>query len=302
MNKMTQIRQPVATGLGTVAIASWGALALLTVIAGGMPPFQLLAMTTAWAFLIGSAFLLFSRQGMSSFRQPLLPWAVAVSAIFLDHALYFYALATVPPAHASLIAYFWPLLIVLLSAIAPGAPGLSVRHLAGATMGLLGVGFLLAGDGTDLSSQGAVSGYLAAACCAFVWSGYSVANRQFAAVPSNMLIGVCGVVSLLASAVHLATETTILPDPVQWGAILLLGIGPVGLAFLAWDFATKHGNLSLLGALAYFTPLLSTLLLVFSGHAEPTRWLALSVVLIVVGAIVAASGGQRGMAGPVTSS
>jgi hypothetical protein len=27
------------------------------------------------------------------------------------------------------------------------------------------------------------------------------------------------------------------------------GLGPTGLAFLAWDFATKHGNLPLLGAL-----------------------------------------------------
>ncbi len=97
-------------------------------------------------------------RGSSDLLQPLLPWSVAVSAIFSYHALYLYALATVLPAHASLIAYFWPLLIVLLSAIADGAPGFSFRHLAGAAMGLLGVALLLADEGADLSSQWAVGG------------------------------------------------------------------------------------------------------------------------------------------------
>ena len=53
-------------------------------------------------------------------------------------------------------------------------------------------------------------------------------------------------------------ETERAPDPGQWLAIALLGLGPTGLAFLAWDYATKHGRLPLLGALSYLAPLLST--------------------------------------------
>jgi drug/metabolite transporter (DMT)-like permease len=69
--------------------------------------------------------------GFSELRQPVIPWIVAVGAIFSYYALYFYALATVPPAHASLIAYFWPLLIVIFSAFGPTSSGLSWKHFAG---------------------------------------------------------------------------------------------------------------------------------------------------------------------------
>lgn len=75
----------------------------------------------------------------------------------------------------------------------------------------------------------------------------------------------------------------------------VLGIGPTGLAFLAWDHATKHGNVPLLGALSYFAPLLSILLLVLAGQAQASVFLGASVALIVAGAMLAScrSGKRR---------
>ncbi|WP_298215922.1 hypothetical protein [Acidocella sp.] len=61
----------------------------------------------------------------------------------------------------------------------------------------------------------------------------------------------------------------------------------MGLAFLAWDQATKHGNLPLLGALSYLAPLVSTLLLVLTGHAPASLALALAALLVVGGAALA---------------
>lgn len=280
---------PRATGLGMVAILLWAGLALLTVQARGIPSFELLALSFAVAFLSGLVVLaLGGRAGLGQLRQKPAPWLTAFLGIFLYHALYFFALAAAPAAQASLIAYLWPLLIVLLSTLASGGR-LRAPHLAGAAFGLAGTAALLLGrSGVGTIAATALPGYAAAFACAFVWSGYSVANRRFGATPSGMLVGVCGAVAAAGAACHLALEPTVIPAPGQWLAILALGLGPTGLAFSAWDHATKHGNLPLLGALSYLAPLISTLLLIATGQAAATWPVLAGVVLIVGGAAVAA--------------
>ena len=102
------------------------------------------------------------------------------------------------------------------------------------------------------------------------------------------MIGVCGVVSLLGAATHFLFEpTTVSLVRGEWFALLALGCGPLGLAFMAWDYGTKHGDLPLLGTLAYGAPVLSTLLLVLLGLARPTVALGTACALVVGGAWVA---------------
>ena len=55
----------------------------------------------------------------------------------------------------------------------------------------------------------------------------------------------------------------------QWLAVLGLGLMPVGAAFYAWDIGVKRGNIQVLGAASYAAPLLSTLVLIAAGFAEP---------------------------------
>ena len=57
-------------------------------------------------------------------------YAFGTVALFGYHFLYFTALRLAPPAEASLIAYLWPLLIVLFSGLLPGER-LRAHHLAG---------------------------------------------------------------------------------------------------------------------------------------------------------------------------
>jgi drug/metabolite transporter (DMT)-like permease len=277
-----------ATAIGLVAIGLWSALALSTVAAAGIPPFELLALCFGVAFASGMLVLAMQgRRAVARLRQPPGAWLLAFVSIFFYHALYFFALAAVPPAHASLIAYLWPLLIVLLSALVPGSDRLQPRHLAGAALGFAGAALIFMTRQGGPAQPVLMAGYLAALGCAAIWSGYSVANRRYAQVPSEMLIGVCGAVALAGGAAHLLFERSVAPDPKQWLAILFLGIGPTGLAFLAWDHATKHGNVPLLGALSYFAPLISILLLVLAGQARASVFLGVSVVLIVAGAMLA---------------
>ena len=275
-----------ATWIGGGAILLWASLALLTTATAGIPPFELLALSFAVAFAASAAVLATrGRASLLRLRQPAAAWALGFCGIFFYHALYFVALKAAPPAEASLIAYLWPLLIVLLSAALPGER-LRWPQLMGAMMGLAGTALVLR-YGRHEAGPAPLLGYAAAASCAVVWSGYSVLNRRFASVPSELVGGVCGLVALAGLACHAAFEATVRPDAGQSLAILLLGLGPVGLAFFAWDHATKHGRLATLGTLSYLAPLLSTLLLIATGRTSARLGILLAAALVIGGALVA---------------
>ncbi|WP_137391841.1 aromatic amino acid exporter YddG [Rhodoligotrophos defluvii] len=283
----TGSRERRGTAIGLVAILLWSSLALLTVKADGVPRFELLALTFGTAFIGGMVVLgLQGRQGLRQLKQPRKAWLAAFLAIFAYHVLYFFALANAPAAQASLIAFLWPLLLVLLS-VAVGGRRLRPTHLFGAVLGLSGTATLLIGRDAGPIEPDALAGYIAALACAFVWAGYSVHNRRFDQTPSSMLVGVCGVVAAAGALCHFALEQTVVPDASQWAAIVALGLGPAGLAFLAWDHGTKHGNLPLLGALSYLAPFVSTLLLIAAGQAEASLPVLVGMGLIVGGAAVA---------------
>lgn len=276
-----------ATLIGFVAVLLWALLALFTTWSRGIPPFQLLAMTFAVAALVGAGWLAATGQGLKPLRQPLAAWALSVGGLFGYHFFYFVALGNAPAVDASLIAYLWPLLIVVFSALLPGER-LRWFHLAGGVMGLAGAALLVTRGGRSLGFDAAYSlGYLAAVACALTWSAYSVANRRFGKVPTEAVTGFCTAVALLGLVSHLALEETVAPTAGQWIAAGLLGLGPVGAAFFVWDHGTKHGNLQVLGASAYAAPLLSTLILVAVGEAEASWAVGLACLLIVGGAVLA---------------
>ncbi|MGL4976044.1 MAG: EamA family transporter, partial [Bosea sp. (in: a-proteobacteria)] len=122
-----------ATLTGAIAILLWGLLALFTTATAGLPPFQVTAITFAIGGCIGLAIV--ATQGkLGLLRQPLPAMALGVGGLFFYHALYFAALKLAPPAEASLIAYLWPLLIVIFSGLLPGET-LTGRHVLGALIG-----------------------------------------------------------------------------------------------------------------------------------------------------------------------
>ncbi len=275
-----------ATLAGCGAIALWAFLGLLSRAAGAVPPLQLTAMSFAVASMLGLG-VLAARGRLGELRQPALAWAHGVGGLFGFHALYFTALAWAPAAEANLINYTWPLLIVLLSAPLLGLR-LTWRHLAGTAMGAGGCALLLAG-GARLTSA-ALPGYVAAACGALTWAGYSVLSRRFAFVPTGAVAGFCAASAVLAGLSHAMIEPTVRPDALGWAAIVVLGAGPVGGAFFLWDVGMKRGDPRLLGTLAYATPVASTLLLCAGGFAPFSASTLVSAGLVAGGGFLAARG------------
>jgi drug/metabolite transporter (DMT)-like permease len=276
-----------ATALGMGAVLLWATLATLTTLKGPIPSFQ----TTAIVFTIGAAvsvLVAMLRGRLDCIRPTAASLALGIYGLFGYHALYFAALKLAPPAEAHLIASLWALLTVLLSGLLPGA-GLRWRHVLAAFLGL-GAALILVWDQLDLvhGADAKRLGFALALGCALVWSSYSVASRLLAGVPSESIAVSCLATAALAFVCSRLFEQWTMPaDRTAWLALIGMGIGPVGAAFLLWDVGIKGGSVPLLGVLAYASPILSTGLLKLLGLAAPTWTLAIACVLMVVAAVIA---------------
>ncbi|MCG6557542.1 EamA family transporter [Ruegeria sp. 1NDH52C] len=282
---MTRTR---ATAIGFVAVLLWALLALLTVGSAPVPPLLL----NALCFTVGGALGLIwvmATGNLSQLRS--VGWRVyafGTLGLFGYHALYFSALRLAPAAEAGLIAYLWPLLIVLFSGLLPGER-LRRGHLVGAGLAFSGAALIITGGGGPGFQTQFLPGYGLAMLCALTWSGYSVLSRRLGNAPTSSVAIFCLATAAASWALHFMVEETVWPrDTLGWASTLALGLGPVGLAFYVWDIGVKRGDIQLLGTSSYAAPLLSTLVLVISGIAAPSWVLAISALLITGGALLAA--------------
>jgi drug/metabolite transporter (DMT)-like permease len=277
-----------ATLIGASAILMWSTLALLTTLTGHVPPFQLTALAFAIAFVLAlRKWYVAGECSVARLMWPVRVWALGLFGLFGYHFFYFMALRNAPPVEAGLIAYLWPLLIVLFSALLPGER-LRWWHVAGAGAGLAGTVVLVAGGAPGLGFKTEYAlGYAMALACAFTWSSYSVLSRRFGEVPTDAVGAFCGATAVLAALCHALFETTVWPEGGEWFAVVALGLGPVGAAFFAWDIGVKRGHIQALGAASYAAPLISTILLIAFGKGEATWAVAAACILIVGGAALA---------------
>jgi drug/metabolite transporter (DMT)-like permease len=283
------VSQRSATLVGFTAVLMWAFLALFSTAAKAIPPFQLAAMSFFIGGALGAITWPFRPRSIAVLRQQdWRLWALGIASLFGYHFVYFTAIRNAPPVEVSLIAYLWPLFLVVFSAFLPGEK-LRPHHVVGVVLGLIGaVVVITRGQGFTLG-DGLKLGHILALPCALIWSGYSILARRFGTVPTDVVAGFCLAAAVLSLVSHLAFETTVWPlDGLQWLSVAGLGLFPLGLAFYTWDYGLKHGDIMVLGALSYAAPLLSTLVLIGFGFAQFDWSIALACALITGGAVIAA--------------
>lgn len=276
-----------ATGIGFIAVLLWALLALFTVGSAPTPPLLLNTLCFGIGGTLGLIWTI--RTGaLASLRHiKVRVYVFGTLGLFGYHALYFSALRLAPAAEAGLIAYLWPLLIVVFSGLLPGER-LKAGHLIGALVGFAGAALIITGGGAGFSAQYGL-GYALAFLCALTWSGYSVLSRLVGQAPTATVTVFCLATAALSLPLHLMLEETVFPTTaLGWASIAGLGIGPVGLAFFVWDIGVKQGDIQLLGTSSYAAPLLSTLVLVVFGVAAASATLVWAALLVTGGAVIAA--------------
>lgn len=266
------------TALALVAIALWGTLAAISVHLKHVPPLLLVGIT----LLIGSAM---SLHRIREWRATAKQLALGVYGLFAYHLALFIALREAPAVEANLVNYLWPLLIVLLTPLFKPGQSLTARHIAGASLAFLGAGLLVTGGKLDFQWQYA-TGYGLALAAAIIWSTFSLMSSRMGETSTAQVGLFCAVSGALSLCAHFAIEREYSPVASDWPWLVMLGIGPMGLAFFAWDAALKRGDTRRIGLLSYLTPLLSTLGLVLTGGGVFTRLSAIAMLLIIGGALI----------------
>jgi drug/metabolite transporter (DMT)-like permease len=278
----------IATLIGFTAVLMWAVLAALTAASGAVPPFELAAMTFLIGGLMGIATWPLRRGVIRALPLDWRVWALGVGGLFGYHFAYFTAIRAAPPVEVSLLAYLWPLFLVLFSAFLPGEK-LKWHHILGVIIGLCGAVLVITRGQAFALAQGFGLGHVLGFSCALIWASYSVLSRRNGQVSSDVVAGFCLVTSALALVCHLLFETTVWPATAsQWLAVLGLGLLPVGAAFYAWDIGVKRGDILALGASSYASPLFSTLVLIGAGFAQFHWSVIVACLLIATGAVIAA--------------
>ncbi len=162
----------------------------------------------------------------------------------------------------------------------------------GTVLALSGV-FLVMTQGTHVSWQSFASlvqsnpaAYSMALGAAVSWALYSNLARRWSGAGgqggADWFIAATGVVLVLLRLVW--------REQSAWSGraaleVAVLG-GVTGLAYVLWDAAMRKGNLLLVAACSYLTPLLSTLVSCAYLHVAPSGQLWAGCGLLVVGSLV----------------
>lgn len=263
----------------------WASLASLARVLSAWPPF----------LLTGSALLLGALVGVPRLRD----WRVPARTLLLGvcglagyHTALFLAFRLAPAVEANLLNYLWPTFLVILSPVFLPGTRLRTGHVVGTALGLVGAALVVT-QGTLSLEAAHLPGYLLAALAALIWASYSLLTKRVPPFPDAAIGLFCAVSGAVALALHALLEPAYRPRLAEVPWLLLLGLGPMGLAFFSWNYAMTRGDPRTIGALSYLTPLLSTLLLVALGGGTLTAATAVAGALIVGGAVVGTVAGAR---------
>lgn len=280
-----------ATLIGGSAVLVWSTAASFAVVGSALPPMLFLAGAFGSGFVAFLVARLVRGEPIIGMLTVPLPVLFLLVLGFLGHnGLYVTALRHAPAAQVNLISYLWPLLMVAILAVAGIAPPTRAQ-LLGSLVGFAGLAWFVSPSSID----GALFGYILAFLAATCFAVYSALRAKVAGGPLDAAGAACGVAALVALCLHLMFGSTapVETEPKAILAMILIGVGPMGLANLLWDYGVRFGDGRVLSTLAYLTPVLSTLLLVGLGLATLTSQVLVGGGLILGGIALTAVGSRK---------
>lgn len=262
--------------LGLLAIVCWGSLATLGNLVIHLPPF----------YVLGVTFILGSLPAWTKPRELFVDWKVScwgVFGYFSYHFFLFYSFRFAPAIEANLINYLWPMILVLLTPVFFREMKLKLYHYAGAGLAAVGCALLVSGKGADLKVE-YIQGYSLAFMAALMWPIYSIVKKKMKPTSLYSVGGFCLGAGIFCLITHALIEPHVVLQMRDAGILILMGVGPFGIAFYAWDKALSKGDTRVIGALSYLTPVLSTIGLVLFAGQSLNFASSVAMVLIIGGA------------------
>lgn len=283
-----------ATLAGILAVLFWSStIAFSRILTESLGIYTTGALIYILGGLLGLAVASRASGGLAHMLGMPIRYLLICGGLFVGYMVFLYLAIGLAHNNAQVIAvglanYLWPSLILLFS-----IPMLGKR----ARIWLLpGIGMALAGTwiATTQSQESLLPGLLGpailpvilAASAAVFWGLYSTLARKWASEQGSAVP-----LFLLASGLVFLLLRFSSGEPWQWSADLLfplvyMAIFPAWLGYLLWDIAMQRGDMTLVTAFSYFTPLLSTLISLIILQVAPNPSLGLAALLVTAGAVV----------------
>lgn len=268
-----------ATLIGLLAVLLWSTMVgFIRAVSEGLGPVGGAAMIYSL-----SGLLLIFTVGFPNFRTFPRNYLVAGSLLFASYEVCLalslgFAATRQQAIEVGMVNYLWPSLTILCAIVFNGQKS-TFWVVPGLLLALLGVGWVLGGDrGLNISEiqQNIISSPLSYALAfigAFIWAFYCIVTAKYAKGANGITLFV------LLTAVVLWVKFFLAPQPPMDFSLpvvvkLLLTAISLGFAYAAWNVGILHGNVTVLAAASYFTPVLSSALaaLVLSAPLSLSFW------------------------------
>ncbi|MDN6297419.1 MAG: DMT family transporter [Halomonas sp.] len=270
-----------------VAVVLWSSAPLLAEQARDVAPLPLAALT-----LLAGALATMPLSRREPTRHLSVSWRFAIwlgLPLLTTGAVssYFIGMRLAPASDAALITYTWPVLFILLSQWLTFGR-VRFASVLGALIAFSGAALLMAPEAGG-SGEGSLAGYGFAALAAVCWALYSWLCQATPVSLSPLMPRILLIASVITAAAFLpfAEGHVALPDNTTLLAGLAIGLGPFGIAMVAWDKALRFGRASVIGSLAYGVPVLAAAFLVLAGMSVLDWRLPIAGALVVGGCLQA---------------
>jgi len=254
-----------ATLIGLAAILLWSTMVgLIRSVREGLGP-------------VGGAAMIYTLSGLLCLVTVGFPdikrfsprYLIAGSVLFVSYEICLalslgYAATRAQAIEVGMVNYLWPSLTIVFAILFNGQKS-TLWVIPGLILALLGVCWVLGGEQglhSDEIMRNIVSNplsYTLAFAGAFIWAAYCTVTRKFA----NGQNGITLFVLLTALSLWVKYALSDQPEMVFTVPVVvklvMCGVS-LGLGYAAWNVGILHGNVTVLAAVSYFTPVLSAAL------------------------------------------
>ncbi len=281
--------------MGLAAVVLWGSsVAFIRTVSEQVGPFSTAAFTYLFAGVVSLGAAALAPRGLGRFRGLPKKYLWGCGGLFVAYTACFYLTVGLAADRSQvlevgLINYLWPSLTLLFAVPLQGhrarwflLPGMLVASagvvVAAAQQGGLSLVEFAANARTNWVPYGL------ALAAAVTWALYSNLARRWGGEGGGVPL------FLLASGLALLPLRFVFGESSLWspravGEFLYLGLFTTVVAYVFWDHAMRKGDMVLVAAFSYFTPLFSTLVSVVWLDVPPGTAIWVACALVIAGAL-----------------
>ncbi len=298
LKKLEYSEKAIHTSAGFVAIFFWStSIAFGRSLSEQLGPFTAIALINLVGGVLGSAFQVAQRKSRRVKPDFSIQYLLVCGSLFVVYQASLYISLGLARTHSQvlevgLLNYLWPMLTLVFSVwlfkmkfrlwLIPGV----LMATAGVLMAT-SQNQVLSWDSFASNVQQHAVPYVLGFVAAVSWALYSTLSRKWAGDSSGNAVPLF----MLASATVLGlTRLLFLDEQTTWSQnalleFVFLAVGS-NLAYILWERAVRKGDIILVAAFSYFTPLFSTLISTLYLGIKPGARLWIGCGMVIIGALV----------------